>query len=367
MKFTCERDAFAKGVSAVSRVIPSRGPLPILSNVLIAAEGEVLKLSGTDLEVGIRLEIPAQVHQPGSTTVSGKRLAEILAKLPNSNVEIVVEKGDRVQLKCERSKFTLPGLTAAEFPPMAIAKYNDAAGVVSIPAQALVRALKSVDFASAKDEKSVISGVRFIVKDGKMDLAATDGYRLARFTCDIESEGVLSAVVPGRAFKELEKLIGPEKSDVFISIENNQILFVLGDRQMSSRLLDGNFPNIEQIIPATFDRSALIDRSFMRLAMERVAIMASEREAKRMDIGFTKGEVILKANSAELGESTDVIPAEYDADDFAIAFNSTYFLEGLRALEGETLEVQMNGALSPVVLRSPQSEEQFYLLMPIRN
>ncbi|HEY9854430.1 MAG TPA: DNA polymerase III subunit beta [Stenomitos sp.] len=366
MEFTCTRDDFSKGIQAVQRAVASRGPLPILSNILIATEGNQLKITATDLEVGIEARVPAQVSTEGAVTLAARQLSEIINKLPNSDVALSVNKEDvRATVQCARSRFVLPSLPADEFP--ALPQVNDNATVVHLAGDQLAKGIRQTLFAAAKDDKSVISGLYLQLANGMLEVVATDGYRLAWRKWDVGNGGELKVIVPSRAMAELARLLSGSEETVTAAMAQNQITFTVGDRYLTSRLIDGQFPPYTQIIPASFNYEVMMDRSALQSAVERVSIMASEREAKVVNLSFSAGDLHLQANAADLGEGDEHLPVEFEGDDVKIAFNATYLLDALKAIDGETIKLQLNGPLAPALLGSPDDPSYSCLLMPIRS
>ncbi|HEY9900601.1 MAG TPA: DNA polymerase III subunit beta [Pantanalinema sp.] len=367
MEFTCTRDDFSKGIQAVQRAVASRGPLPILSNILIATEGDSLKITATDLEVGIEARVPAHVQTSGAITLAARQLSEIINKLPNSDVAFSVGNDDvRATVQCARSRFVLPSLPADEFPKLP--ELSPAATMVQLAGDQLAKGIRQTSFAAAKDDKSVISGLYLQLSGGVLEVVATDGYRLAWRKWDVGAHGELKVIVPARAMAELARLLsGADSETVNAAVVQNQILFSVGDRYLTSRLIDGQFPPYGQIIPSSFSYEILIDRHLLQSAVERVSIMASEREAKVVNLNFKAGDLHLQANAADLGEGDEHLPVEFDGEDVKIAFNATYMLDSLKVLEGETVKLSLNGPLAPALVQSTEDPTYSCILMPIRS
>lgn len=366
MEFTCAREEFSKGIQAVQRAVANRGPLPILSNILIAADGDHLKITATDLEVGIEARIPAQVKGSGAVTLAARQLSEIINKLPNSDVALSVNEQDvRATVQCARSRFVLPSLPADEFPKLAHSAPS--ATLVHLAGDQLAKGIRQTSFAAAKDDKSVISGLYLQLANGVLEVVATDGYRLAWRKWDVGAAGELKVIVPARAMGELARLLSGSDEPVTAALAQNQILFTVGDRYLTSRLIDGQFPPYGQIIPSAFNYEILVDRGVLQGAVERVSIMASEREAKVVNLRFKAGELHLQANAADLGEGDEHLPVDFDGDEVRIAFNANYMLDALKALEGETVKFYLNGPLAPALIQSTEDATYSCLLMPIRS
>ena len=380
MKFTCSREDFSRGIAAVQRVVSSRGPLPILSNLLLATEGSDLKITATDLDVGIEAKIPARVRVEGAVTLAARQLAEIVNKLPNSEIELSVgDDGAQATVLCERSRFVLPSLPADEFPKLPVS--GDEGATITLPDQELARGIRQTAFAASRDDKSVISGLLLRLADSRLEVVATDGYRLAWWRWEGAGAGNLEVIVPARAMNELARLLGSTSNrgdaedsgagkamagSVTVGKAGNQILFSVGDRFLVSRIIDGAFPNFGQIIPSAFKHEVRCDRLTLLAAVERAGIMASEREGKAIRLGFSSGDLRLWARASELGEVDEHLPVEFEGELLEIAFNSRYLEEALKAIDTDTVIFKLNGPMQATLI---SSDDPLYasLLMPIRS
>jgi DNA polymerase-3 subunit beta len=366
MQLVVTKENFAKGLGAVARAVSARGPLPILTHVKLDAEGGQVRFTATDLEVGLEARVPAEVQTPGSVAITAKMLSEIVSKLPNADIELATpEREAEVQLRCQRSKFTLRGLPAAEFPQLPA----PGTAPVRLGAEELLKGIRQTGFAAAGEDKAVISGLFVKLEGGKLELVATDGYRLASRETEVgESAGTLAVVVPKRAMDELARqLAALGTGEVEISTGNNQITFGLGDRYMTSRLIDGQFPPYRQIIPAHFEREAILDRAALLAAVERVSIMAVDREAHTIKLEFGAHDVTLAAGNSELGDSNESVAIQYTGEPLAISFNADLLTDALKHMDAETVRVGLNTALSPVLIRPLEGDHHTCLVMPLNR
>lgn len=381
MHVVVSKEALAKGIQAVARAVSSRGPLPILTHVKLVADPEALRgegtedeargalvLTATDLEIGLEAKVPAEVREAGSLALQAKTLGEIVAKLPNADVELAQGAGStEVTIRCQRSKFTLRGLSAAEFPELP--EPGDDATPVSLDAAELARGIKQTLYAAAGEDKAVISGLLTELANGSLELAATDGFRLAWRRATVEGAGgELSVVVPKRAMDELARqLAATGAARVDIRTAHNQVAFSMGDRYMTTRLVDGTYPNYRQIIPTGFEREAVLDRQSLLAAVERVSIMAFDREAHTIKLEFAAGDLTLSAGSSEMGDSDEAIAIEYAGEPIAISFNANFLADALKNVDAETVRIGMNGPLTPALVRPLGSDDQICLLMPVNR
>lgn len=377
MKFTCSKDDLSRGIAAVQRVVTSRGPIPILSNLLLVTDSDGVRIAATDLNVGIEATVPAQVRAPGAITLAARQLSDIVAKLPNAEVELALgDDGVQATVLCQRSRFVLPGLPAEEFPRLP--KIGEDGPVVRIPGADLARGIRQTAFAaSLRDDMSVISGLLLRLESGQLEVVATDGYRLAWWRCQGAGEGQLEVVVPARAMGELARLLAASDgaSDVtvrYASTEDdagkgaNQILFAFGDKFLASRIIGGAFPNFRQIIPETFKHDVRLERDAFLGAVERASIMASDRDGKAIRLSFSDGELHLWARTSELGEVDEHLPVDYAGDPIEITFNARYLDEALKALDGDTVTLRLNGPVQAALISGADPLYQS-LLMPIRS
>ena len=367
MHLICTKENFARGLTAVARAVSARGPLPILTHVKLDAADGAICFTATDLEVGLEARVPAEVMAGGSLAVTARTLSEIVSKLPNADIELATpERDQELTLRCARAKFTLRGLAAAEFPQL---PSPGSSAPVSLPVEQLLRGIRQSLFAAAGEDKAVISGVFVRLAEGKLEFVATDGYRLACRESEVASGAAsLGVVVPKRAMDELARqLAAVGTGEVAITVGANQIAFRLGERYMTSRLVDGSYPNYRQIIPRTFERIAVLDRQAFLGAVERVSIMALDREAHTIQLAFAPGELSLTAGASELGDGDEVLPVEYTGEPLQISFNADYLADALKHMDAESVEVQMNGPLTPAILRPVGDDGQLCLVMPVNR
>jgi DNA polymerase-3 subunit beta len=367
MQFVTSKENFAKGIQAVQRAVSARGPLPILTHIKLATDGNGLKLTATDLEVGLEAVVPADIRQEGSIALTAKTLGEIIAKLPNSDIELsTADSAQEVTLKCLRSKFTLRGLPAVEFPEL---PQTSGAASVALKADDLLKGIKQTAFAAGGEDKAVISGLFLQVKDGQMELVATDGYRMSwRKTAIANQDANLSVVVPKRAMDELARQLGQAGADeVHVAVQNNQIALSYQDRYMTSRLVDGQYPPYKQIIPTTFACEAVLDRTSLLGAVERVSIMAFDREAHIIKLEFTMEDLKLTAGNSELGDSTEQVGVEYSGEPMIISFNADFLIDALKNMDAETIRMGINTPLSPVIFRPLEDDSHTCLIMPVNR
>src|SRR3989454_2621912 len=335
MNLTITKEQIIQGLQAVQNVVSTRTTLPILSNVLLRAEGERLEFTATDLDVTIVCGVEAKIKKPGASTVPVKRLFGIVRELSNSEIDLEVDEKHVCSIRSGPSFYRIHGLSADEFPPLPKFKEEKK---VNLPQETIKGMMKKTSFAISTDEsRYVLNGIFLSLKDHKMTMVATDGRRLALVDeeLDISEQSQGEFIVPAKAVNELNRLV-LDKGEVEIRYAENQASFTLKDEKGSSilvvtKLIEGNYPNYRQVIPAeTKERVALAREEFLH-ALRRAQIMTSEKQ-NSVKLNLTKNNLSITANSPDVGEARESLAINYKGKDLAIAFNPGYVIEPLTAL-----------------------------------
>jgi len=367
MNLTITKEQILIGLQAVQNVVSSRTTLPILSNVLLRAEGNQVEFTATDLDVTVACKVEATVKKGGSTTVPVKKLFGIIRELGGSEIDIETDEKNITSVQCSSSFFKIHGLGADEFPPLP--KFKDEKKVVL--QQGTVKAMmRKTSFAVSTDEsRYVLNGIFISLKDHKMTMVATDGRRLALVDeeVDIAEKGSGEFIVPAKAVNELNRLLQDE-GDVEIKFGENQASFALKDEKgfsvlVISKLIDGNYPNYRQVIPSEVkERVPLMREEFLQ-ALRRAEIMTSEK-ANSVKLTFGKNNLAITANSPEVGEARETLAVNYKGKEIAIAFNPRYLIDPLNALSEDEVFFELIDELSPGVLKI--NGPFLYVVMPMR-
>jgi len=329
MEVVIDRDAFLKGLQMVQNIVEPRQTLPILANVLLEAAGDSVRLTATDLEVGARVSVPAKVAAKGSITVSARKLAEIVKELPAAAVALKVSDNVTVSLRCGGATYRMVGLAPDDFPPVVPASPQSWVG---IEAKVLREMLTQTSFAVSHDEtRYALNGVLFAFQGKDVRMVATDGHRLALSTRSL-GQGVASAtgIVPRKAVSEIMRVIGAGE-EVQIAITENQFVLQMPNFVMTARLIEGQFPNYEAVIPKAHPGRMTTARAGLSAALRRVAVMAEERN-KPVKLALSPASLKVSASSQELGEAEEILDVEYAGGEMLIGFNSRYLLEAMAAL-----------------------------------
>jgi DNA polymerase-3 subunit beta len=366
MKATIERATLLKSLGHVQSVVERRNTIPILSNVLIEALAEGgIRLMATDLDLQILETIDAKVETPGTTTVSAHTLFEIARKLQEGS-EVSLNAADgKMAVKASRSNFNLPTLPRDDFPIIA---EGELPTKFELPAATLRQIIDKTRFAiSTEETRYYLNGIFLHVVDDVMKAAATDGHRLARVTVARPdgAEGMPDIIIPRKCIGELRKLLDEVDGSVEVSLSPTKIRFVLGHAVLTSKLIDGTFPDYSRVIPTGNDKILKIDpKSFMQ-GVDRVATIASEK-TRAVKMALDRDKITLSVTSPENGTAAEEVPGEYSATGFEIGFNAKYLMDILAQIEGDSVEVHLADAASPTLLRENDKAAALYVLMPMR-
>jgi DNA polymerase III subunit beta len=367
MNLTISKEQIINGLQAVQNVVSTRTTLPILSNVLLRAEGQRLELTATDLDVTIVCGVEANVKKPGASTVPVKRLFGIVRELSNSEIDLEVDDKNDCTIRSGPSFYKIKGLSADEFPPMPTFKEEKK---VMLPQETLRGMMKKTSFAISTDEsRYVLNGIFFSLKDHKLTLVATDGRRLALVDeeVDVSENSQGEFIVPSKTVNELNRLL-QEKGELELRYAENQASFSLKDEKGGSiliitKLIEGNYPNYRQVIPSeTKERISLIREEFMH-ALRRAEIMTSEK-SNSVKLSFGKNRLEITANAPEVGEAKETLAVNYKGPEMAIAFNPKYMIDPLNALSNDEVFLELIDELSPGVLKI--NGPFLYVVMPMR-
>ncbi len=369
MKATIERATLLKGLSHVQSVVERRNTIPILSNVLIEASDGALRLMATDLDLQINENVPADVEQPGATTVSAHTLFDIARKLPEgSQVQLTAAEG-KMQIVAGRAKFNLGTLPRDDFPVIA---EGDLPVSFELPAETLKQIIDKTRFAiSTEETRYYLNGIFLHVADEGsqpvLKAAATDGHRLARVTMPRPdgAEAMPDVIVPRKCIAELRKLLDEIDGSVGVSLSSTKIRFDLGQALLTSKLIDGTFPDYSRVIPTGNDKILKIDPRSFEEGVDRVSTIATEK-TRAVKMALERDKIILSVTSPENGTAAEEVPGDYAAAGFEIGFNSRYLLDILGQVEGDTVEVHLADAAAPTLIRENDKSPALYVLMPMR-
>ena len=362
MKVQCTKEVFFNGIQQVQNIVASKTTLPILSHVLVEAQKDELILTTTDLEVGIRCRFPAKVAQEGTTTVPARRLSNIVKELPDKAIHWETLDSNVSTLRCGASFFKILGVSRDEFPKLP--QFGEKISF-RIDQKVFRELLTKTSYAISHDEtRYVLNGLYLAVSDGKIVVVATDGKRLAYIEKGLDSSEGLSfeVVVPSKAVNEISRILKDE-GKLTVAVSKNMISFDLDDSLLISKLIDGKYPSYKQVIPERTSERVMLGREELLQAVRRVAQLTSERSYS-IKLGFSKGKLVITANSPEIGEAREEIIVTYEGKDIQIALNPIYLIDVLKNLDEQNVFFEMVDSASPGLLKTDY--DFVYVIMPMR-
>lgn len=364
MEFTIGQSEFVEALGSVANIVPARTPLPIIGNLLLVAEGDELALSATDLDLSVTIRVAASVEEAGKVTLPARKLSDMIRALPPSLVR-VRGKGEQVTVECESSRFRVQGLPAEDFPSFPALDFGSG---MAVEAGVLERLAAHTAFAaSTEDTRPILNGVLWEVRDDRMQMVATNGHRLAR--CSIAAEGGgkrrTDVIVPPKALVQIGRIFPPDE-ELTVAVDEKQIGFRGSRGVVFSRLIEGPYPNYEQVIPKDNDKRLRADKERLASALRRMAVMASDQTHR---VRMSLGDDTLKFHVAtpDVGEGSEQMPVSYEGDPIEIGFNANYLLEVLRYVDSDEVEITLKAPERAALIRPADDGDGYVcLVMPLR-
>ncbi len=377
MKLVCTQSDLSTNLSLVSRAVPSRPTHPVLVNVLLQADVQTqrVNLTAFDLSLGIRTSFPAEIETGGATALPAKLLNDIVSRLPEGEIALEDETEEApfcVTIASTSGRYRIHGMGVEEFPDLPMLEEGEA---IYLQADSLLEGLKGSLFAASADEtKQVLTGLHITLEQDNLEFAATDGHRLAVVQTaneSPESEAVpkLEVTVPAKALRELERMLGKLQSSesLLLNFDRGQIIFEWEDHRLTSRTLEGQYPVYRQLIPRHFERQVSLERRQLLSALERIAVLADQKNnIVKFTIDSDRQELALSVDAQDVGSGRELLPAEISGASLEIAFNIHYLMDGIKALPSSDIQMQLNTAVSPVILTPLGGLKMTYLIMPVQ-
>lgn len=365
MKITVSQKHLNKGLNTVTRSISLKATLPVLNNVMLMTDQGRLRLSTTNLESGVHVFVGAKIEEEGSITVPARVVADFVASLGEEETVNLQLNDETLLLSSLENQAQLATISASEFPkvPILVGEPN-----LELSLKEFAKAINQVSFAASFDEgRPVLTGVLIKVGKKQTELVATDGYRLAKKNLKVEASGELEVIIPARTLQEVAR-IANDSEEEFLGITKveNQALFSIGSTQVIARIIDGVYPNYEQIIPKEVLTKVSINKAKFSQALKTTGIFARDLgNVVRVEVS-QEGEVLLAANTAQIGEGVSKLGAEVEGPDLKTAFNAKYLTEALSVVSTDTLDIESAGPINPAVIKGRAEEDFFSLIMPVR-
>jgi len=367
MKLSLSTAELLKQLQTVTRVASTRSAVQALSGVMITADGDsTAQLLATDMEVGVRVPLEAQVTRAGSAVLPARLLLDVTRSLAGPDLTLELRNAEQdVELICGPSSFHLRTLRAEDFPTLPEPSPDTR---VSLPAEAFVQTISRVARSASRDEtRPVLTGILISASGQELRMVATDSYRLSvkETTLQEQLQGTLEANVPARALNELVRISQQTTADsLSVSVGQNQVVFEFGDTILSSRLIDGQFPNYRQLLPESVDHELRLASAELTDVVRRISLLAQKNAPLRLS--FSEGTLTVSAQTPDVGEASEAIPVPFHGDPFEIGFNPEFLRDGLESVESEELILKLISPLRPGLIESPESGGFVYLIMPIR-
>ncbi len=378
MKLVCSQAELNASLQLVSRAVASRPTHPVLANVLLTADAGTgrLSLTGFDLSLGIQSSLAASVEASGAITLPARLFGEIVSRLSSDSPITLacVEGTEQVELTSVSGSYQMRGMPADDFPDLPLVQSGTP---IRLEADALVKGLRATLFASSADEsKQILTGVHLRLDPQGLECAATDGHRLAVLclahaseSAEAEAGEPFAVTVPARSLRELERLLSGRQSDEPLSLfcDRGQVVFLWADQVLTSRSLDGTYPNYRQLIPDRFTRTIGTDRRALVSALERVAVLADQHNnVVKLSADPATGQLLIQADAQDVGRGSESVAAEITGEEVQIAFNVRYLLDGLKTMASDQVLLQCNAPTTPAILTPVDAAQFTYLVMPVQ-
>lgn len=368
MKFEITRDNLQQGLAAVGASIPTRTTLPVLSNILVEADSEGVRLSGTDLDIAVSLRVPADVEEPGTLTVPAKKLQELARELPALPAK-VSGKAERLELRCGRAVFRINGLPSEEFPAFPSVDFERSWKIKGKVLRSLIH--RTAFAVSTEESRPILNGVLWQLGRADMKMVATNGHRLARMTVPVEvaTGEAVDLIVPPKALSQVDRIFSSD-ADIEVARSQNHLGFRDGGRQVFTRLIEGPYPDYEQVIPKDNDKAATTEKAPFLQVLRRMAVVASE-QTHRVRLNFAGDIVRFSVETPDLGDASEELEVHYEGEPLEIGFNANYLLEVLKYMPTDDIRMELKAPESAVIIQpaadpSEVTGDYLCLVMPLR-
>ncbi|HHT50544.1 MAG TPA: DNA polymerase III subunit beta [Eubacteriaceae bacterium] len=365
MKFICSRKTLLNGFSIVQKAVSTRTTLPILEGVLIQAEGNTIKLIATDLEIGIEKSLEGEIIEEGSIVLPANIIVELIRKLPDAPVEIKCDQEYRTKITCLKSEFVIQGQSSEDFPNLPTIEDENS---IEIPQDLLRNIIRQTIFSVASDPtRPILTGALMEIQSNELRLIALDGYRLALRKGKTENRDNygISEVIPGKTLNEISKILTNDDEMVRISRLDKQMLFEYENTKITTRLLEGEFINYNQILPDEYKTRIKVYTNDLIESCERAELLARQGKNNLIKVEILQDQLVITSN-AEIGHVREELPIEIEGEELKIAFNSRYILDALKVIEEEEIYLDFTTSVSPCIIRPVEDDNFVYLILPVR-
>ncbi len=364
MKIICNQHTLSTGINIVQKAVSTRTTLPILKGILLKTFENKLKLVGTDLEMGIETYIDAEILSPGEIVLSSRLFGDIIRKFPNDDIIIDVNSENNVIIRCQNSEFTLIGQSAVEFPELPTINEDE---IYQIPKDLLGNMIRQTAFCTSIDEtRPILTGILMEIESQQVNMVALDGYRMAFRKGSIQNANNNKAVIPGKTLTEVARILADDENDfIKIFFTDKHVLFQMDQTRVTSRLLEGEFINYNQILPNDYKTRVKINTKSLSNSIERASLLAKEGKNNLIKLSIKDGEMVISSN-AEIGKVYEPIAIELEGEELEIGFNSKYLLEGIKVIDSEEVFLDFTTNVSPCIMKPVEYNSYIYLILPVR-
>lgn len=373
MKIKIARDELLTGLQRVQGIVEKRNTMPVLSNILLETKQDGIELVATDLEIGVRGHYKADVQQAGSVSLSARKLYELLKEVADGEITLATQENNWAQIQAGRSQFKIVGMAASEFPALPTIERE---GRVAIPGSGLASLIRKTLFAVGdNDARYILNGLLITLhssdKKVTMKLVGTDGHRLAVAESDLtQGAGAdlpkeIKAIIPRKAAQEMRRLLEEEEGEPLLGFTKNLVTFQKSGLFLTSRVMEGTYPNYQQVIPKESAKKATIERAALESALRRVAVLSKDK-TNAVKVILQNGSITLHTSNPDVGEATEDLPAQYRGESLTTGFNARYLLDALAVMDGDSVNLEISSPLSPCVLKSDGDPGFLCVVMPMK-
>ncbi len=362
MHFRCQKRDLVEGISTVQKAILGKSPMAVLEGIYIETGNQEVIMRGSDIDLSIETLVPSTIMEEGRIVIDSKLFGDIIRKLPDAMIELATMENNTILISCENSEFNLLYLNAEEFPMLPEIGNREK---IAINEDVFKNLIRSTSFAVAQDEsRPILMGVLFEVKNKILNMVALDGFRLAMKSEYLEFNEDVS-VVPGKTLNEVSKILSDKDEMLYISFNDNHILFEIQNTKIVSRLLSGNFIKYESIIPTDYKLQFKVKRALLSQSIERASLMAKDGSSRLIKLHIENDRATITSNS-QFGKVKEEVPVSMDGDSIEIAFNANYLLDTLKVMDEEEIILEMTSGVSPAIIRNSITDNCKYMVLPVR-
>ncbi len=368
MKFICEKEKILKGINSVINGVASKTTMPVLEGILIQTNDNMLKLTSYDLEIGIEYILEANIEEQGATVVNAIMFAEIIRKLPNKDIKIGINTDNLLEIECENSLYKLATMNPDEFPELPKINVDNSIEIEQNTLRDMVR--KTIFAVSTEENRPIFTGCLFEIKEGKLNVVAVDGYRMAIKSKEIKEHGSdFSCVIPGKTLNEVNKIIDDSFDTIKIGVSRNQALFEMENCKIVTRLLDGEFLKYSNTIPNNWETRIKVNKMELQDCFERIILISAssiEKEKRYpVKVNIEVGKVVISCQN-QTGNAKEELIVNTEGKDLEIGFNPRFFLDALKAIDDEDIYVEFGTNRAPCIIKPIEDGDYIYMILPIK-